>query len=824
MKKSKAIIILLCALLVLLGVGYVDLYGVDAEGTASASDISLGLDLAGGVSITYQVVGDEEPDATDMADTIAKLQKRVENYSKEAIVYQEGTDRINIEIPGVTDANKILEELGRPGSLYFIAETDKDGNANYSMQAVTDAQGNVSYAYALNKTIDELKADGSIMLEGTDVKTATAGSIKDQTMGNSTYAVDLVMTEEGTKKFEEATRNAYEKGETLGIYYDGSFVSVPSVKGVFSDGNAQISPMNSYEEAESLASTIRIGGLKLELSELRSNVVAAQLGEEAIASSVKAAGIGLAGAQLGVEAISTSLKAAVIGFIVVAVFMIAVYFLPGFASVIALGIYVALVVLLLNGFDLTLTLSGIAGIILSIGMAVDANVIVFARIREELATGKTVKSAMQIGYDKALSAIIDGNVTTLIAAAVLWLLGPGTVKGFAQTLALGIVLSMFTALVVTKYIMKAFYALGLKDPKWYGVGKEHKTVNFLGKKGIFFGLSLAVIAVGYITMGVYKMNTGDALNYSLEFKGGTATTVTFDKSYTLEEINSEMVPLIESTTGSAVQIQTVQGSNEVIFKTGSLDVDQRQALNQMFVDNFGVDETLITSETISSTISNEMKSDTILAVAVAIICMLIYIRFRFSDIRFGVSSIACLLHDVLVVITFYALARVSVSNTFIACLLTIVGYSINATIVIFDRVRENMAVMTKKDDLQDVVNHSITQTLSRSLFTSLTTLVMVGALYIWGVTSIRDFALPVCTEEVCAERQNKISDSRMESKRSRNEMFRLFKAKYRCCISCALAGDSFFRASISASLAALSAVNLSLSVVKVSIFFNRYCS
>ena len=728
MKKSKAIIILLCALLVLLGVGYVDLNGVDAEGTASASDISLGLDLAGGVSITYQVVGDEEPDATDMADTIAKLQKRVENYSKEAIVYQEGTDRINIEIPGVTDANKILEELGRPGSLYFIAETDKDGNANYSMQAVTDAQGNASYAYALNKTIDELKADGSIMLEGTDVKTATAGSIKDQTMGNSTYAVDLVMTEEGTKKFEEATRNAYEKGETLGIYYDGSFVSVPSVKGVFSDGNAQISPMSSYEEAESLASTIRIGGLKLELEELHSKVV---------------------GAQLGVEAISTSLKAAVIGFIVVAVFMIAVYFLPGFASVIALGIYVALVVLLLNGFDMTLTLSGIAGIILSIGMAVDANVIVFARIREELATGKTVKSAMQIGYDKALSAIIDGNVTTLIAAAVLWLLGPGTVKGFAQTLALGIVLSMFTALVVTKYIMKAFYALGLKDPKWYGVGKEHKTVNFLGKKGIFFGLSLAVILAGFVTMGVYKMNTGDALNYSLEFKGGTATTVTFDKSYTLEEINSEMVPLIESTTGSAVQIQTVQGSNEVIFKTGSLDVDQRQALNQMFVDNFGVDETLITSETISSTISNEMKSDTILAVVVAIICMLIYIRFRFSDIRFGVSSIACLLHDVLVVITFYALARVSVSNTFIACLLTIVGYSINATIVIFDRVRENMAVMTKKDDLQDVVNHSITQTLSRSLFTSLTTLVMVGALYIWGVTSIRDFALPLMVGIIC---------------------------------------------------------------------------
>ena len=729
MKKSKAIIILLCALLVLLGVGYVDLYGVDAEGTASASDISLGLDLAGGVSITYQVVGDEEPDATDMADTIAKLQKRVENYSKEAIVYQEGTDRINIEIPGVTDANKILEELGRPGSLYFIAETDKDGNANYSMQAVTDAQGNASYAYALNKTIDELKADGSIMLEGTDVKTATAGSIKDQTMGNSTYAVDLVMTEEGTKKFEEATRNAYEKGETLGIYYDGSFVSVPSVKGVFSDGNAQISPMSSYEEAESLASTIRIGGLKLELEELHSKVV---------------------GAQLGVEAISTSLKAAVIGFIVVAVFMIAVYFLPGFASVIALGIYVALVVLLLNGFDITLTLSGIAGIILSIGMAVDANVIVFARIREELATGKTVKSAMQIGYDKALSAIIDGNVTTLIAAAVLWLLGPGTVKGFAQTLALGIVLSMFTALVVTKYIMKAFYALGLKDPKWYGVGKEHKTVNFLGKKGIFFGLSLAVILAGFITMGVYKMNTGDALNYSLEFKGGTSTSVEFNEDMSIEELDEKVVPIIEEISKDAnVQTQKVQGSNQVIFKSATLDVSQREELNSRLEEEFGVDPEKITAETISSTISSEMRTGAVSAVVVSTVLMLLYVWFRFKDVRFGASSVAALVHDVLVVLAFYAAARVSVGNTFIACMLTIVGYSINATIVIFDRIRENMTSYKTKEELATIVNRSISQTLSRSIFTSLTTFIMVAVLYILGVSSIKEFALPLMVGIAC---------------------------------------------------------------------------
>lgn len=727
MKKSKAIIVLLCMILVLLGVGYVDLYGMDGSGKGSASDINLGLDLAGGVSITYQVVGEEIPDATDMADTIAKLQKRVEVYSTEAVVYQEGSDRINIEIPGQNDATAILQELGKPGELYFIAETDSAGNANYTSLYNVDEEGNLVAEHTLNKTIEELKADGSIMLVGTDVEVARAVTLQDE-MGNSVNAVDLKMTKEGTQKFAEATKRAYNKGESLAIYYDGTFVSVPNVNQVLTDGQAQISPMKSHEEAEALASTIRIGGLKLELEELHSKVV---------------------GAQLGVEAIETSLQAGVIGFIIVVVFMIAVYFVAGFASAIALCIYVVLIVLCLNGFAITLTLSGIAGIILSVGMAVDANVIIFARIREELATGKTVQSAMKIGFDKALSAIIDGNITTLLAAGVLWILGPGTVKGFAQTLALGIVLSMFTALFVTRLIMNAMYSLGLKDVKWYGVGKEPKIINFLGKKKLFFGISTVVIVAGFIVMGVYHVNTGEALNYSLEFKGGTATTVNFNESRTLEEVNRDIVPLIEQVVGGAVQIQTVQDSNEVIFKTNTLSVEQRDALNQMFIDNFAVTEDAIISETISSTISSEMKTDTIIAVAIAVIGMLLYIRIRFSDIRFGISSIVALLHDVLVVVAFYAVARVSVGNTFIACLLTIVGYSINATIVVFDRVRENMVEMTGKDTLEDVVNRSITQTLSRSIFTSLTTLVMVVTLYILGVTSIRDFALPLIVGIVC---------------------------------------------------------------------------
>lgn len=728
MKKNKAIVILLCIVLLLAGVTYVDLFGINAAGDGSASTIKLGLDLAGGVSITYQVVGDEDPSATDMADTIAKLQKRVEQRSTEAIVYQEGSDRINIEIPGVTDANEILQELGRPGALYFIAETDSQGNTNYARQMVPNADGSYGVSYVMYKDIDELLADGSVLLTGTDVQDAQAVSMRDQQLGNVQYAVSLTMTDEGRQKFTDATQNAKSKGESLGIYYDGSIISAPGVEVVITDGNAIISPIESYERAESLASTIRIGGLKLELEELHSKVV---------------------GAQLGVDAISTSLLAGFIGLCLVALFMILVYRIPGLSSAVALLAYTALVVLLLKGFDMTLTLSGIAGIILSIGMAVDANVIIFARIREELATGKTVRNAIKIGFDKALSAIVDGNITTLLAAGVLLLLGPGSVKGFAQTLALGIAVSMFTALVVTRYILYAFYAIGLKSEKLYGVGKEHKTLDVLSKKGIFFTISLVLILAGFVVMGVSKAKTGDALNYSLEFKGGTQTTVMFNEKIDLETANEKIAPRIESLTGSAVQIQTVQDSNEVIFKTNSLTVEQREAVNQMLMSEWNIEEKQITSETISSTISNEMKSDTIIAVVVAIVCMLIYIRIRFKDLRFGVSSIIALLHDVLVVLAFYAVAKVSVSNTFVACMLTIVGYSINATIVIFDRIRENMAVMSARDDLKDIVNKSITQTMSRSIFTSLTTFIMVAVLYILGVTSIRDFALPLMVGIVC---------------------------------------------------------------------------
>lgn len=728
MKKSRAVVSLIVYVLILGLLGYTAIFGVGSDKSGAAESIKLGLDLAGGVSITYQVVGDEDPSAEDMSDTIYKLQQRVDGYSTEAQVYQEGTDRINIEIPGVTDANAILEELGKPGSLYFIAQTDSEGNNNYEMGYGVDAEGNLTPQYQLNKTLEELEADGSIVLTGTEVEGAQARAQQDS-MGNLENVVSLSFNEAGRQAFADATTKAYENGETIAIYYDGEFVSVPNVQAAITDGNAVITGQSTAAEAEQLASTIRIGGLKLELEELRSNVV---------------------GAQLGSAAIHSSLIAAAVGFALVVIFMIAVYYIAGFAASLALCLYTELLVILMYAFEVTLTLPGIAGIILTVGMAVDANVIIFARIREEIAAGKSVQNAIKIGFQKALSAILDGNITTLIAGLVLYFMGSGTIKGFSITLMLGIILSMFTALVVTKFLVNIFYALGIQSEKAYGVAKERKTINFLSKRYVFFGISIAAILAGFIAMGINKSSMGMTMNYSLDFVGGTSTTMTLNEDMSIEDIDAKIVPYIEEITGDGnVQSTKVAGSNDVIIKTRTLNVQEREAFNEVMVDNFGVDESSITAETISATVSSEMQSDAIKAILVSTVLMLLYIWFRFKDIRFGASSVIALIHDVLVVLAFYAIVRVSVGNTFIACMLTIVGYSINATIVIFDRVRENLREMRSKEGLDEMVNRSITQTLTRSIFTSLTTFFMVASLEVFGVSSIREFALPLMAGIVC---------------------------------------------------------------------------
>ena len=707
--KRKAVINLIIFFLLLAGGIYMAIAGVGQNESGKTANVPLGLDLQGGLSVTYEIQ-DEKPTSDEIKATVDKLQRRVDAYSSEGEVYQEGNDRITVEIPLNTekvDAHDVLDELGQPGQLLFL------DSENYTIWQQNQNNG----------TNDAYEA----VLTGSDIKNAQAGVDDSGTVKD--YVVQLQFTDEGAQKF--ATATAANIGKPIYIIYDGAVASAPTVQSAITDGNAVINKISSYDEAESLASTIKIGALPLELKQIQYNIV---------------------GAKLGQKAVSTSLIAGAIGFGLVCILMIVLYRFPGFIASLALTGYVVLMLLILSIRHITLTLPGIAGIILSIGMAVDANVIIFTRIREEISAGSGVRAAVKAGFSKALSAILDGNITTLIATVVLMILGSGSIKGFAVTLMLGIVLSMFTALFVTKMLLNSFLELGVQNPKMYGKAKEPKIHGYVKNFKICGVASLIVIIAGLAFLGVNYSRIGKSLNYSLEFTGGTSTTATFaeDDVYTLERAESEVAPVIAETAGidaGTIQIQTVEGNNQVIFKTSELTEEQSAKIDDLLKSQFKATE--VDNQSISSTISGEMKKDAIVAIAVSSVLMLLYIAFRFSDVKFGVSAVLALVHDVLVVFAAYSIGTLSVGNTFIACMLTIVGYSINATIIIFDRIRENMRTQDSKESLEELVNKSIGQTFTRTIYTSLTTFIMVFVLFVMGVTSLKEFTFTLMLGIVC---------------------------------------------------------------------------
>ncbi len=712
-KKSVLSLILIAACIALSA--YTALVGWgEKHHTGRAKNIKLGLDLQGGVSITYEVATDDFS-TDDFNDTKYKLEQRVQNFSTEAEVYKEGDNRIVCNIPGESNAEEVLAELGKPGSLYFATAISAE-EITEDMETVT--VGDATY---------------QIWLSGSDIKNAKPATTTDSTTSATEYVVSLTFTKDGAEKFSEAT--AYTAGLGTGanylyIIYDGEIISSPRCEQAITGGKAQIDGMENYEEADKLSSNIRIGSLKLELNEISHSVN---------------------GASLGDKALSRAIKAGLIGTAIVVIFMIFVYRLPGFISGICLAFYALLDLLLLNGFDLTLTLPGIAGIILSIGMAVDANVIIYARIREEIAAGRPVDLAIKAGFSKAASAIIDGNVTTIIAALVLMWKGSGTVQGFAQTLAIGIILSMFTALVIARILVYAFYSLGAKNPALYGEEKHRKHFDFVGHKKVFFAISIVCILIGVITMGVNTARGKKAFALSIEFVGGKSYNVTFDKEYSISQFNDDVKPAIAEIIGS----NDIQGSKERDSNAWTIkipkDISESKVteMKKLFVDNYGAKEDEIVETYISSTVSKEMASNAVVATIIATICMLIYIWFRFKDIGFAGAAVIALLHDVMIVLGFYAISRISVGTTLIACILTIVGYSINATIVIFDRIRENLKIRRKGETKAEIVNNSIMQTMTRSIYTSFTTFITIFMVYIYGVASIKEFALPLMVGIIC---------------------------------------------------------------------------
>ena len=727
--KVKGVLQVLLVLVLIAAFAFVAARGIGGAHRGSAKNIRLGLDLEGGVSVTYQAYKTdstgkrtgEQPTDKDMADTIYKMQKRVETLeSTEAAVYQEGSDRVTIDIPGASDSEEVLKELGKAGALYFILysdlKTEKGGTPNEGDKVVYDKS--------------------KVLLTGDMIGEATSGSRQQEGTGKTEYGVSIKFAGKGIKKFAKITGEHV--GEQLAIVYDEKLVSAPNLKEEISGGECWISGSFTSESAEQLASTVRIGALPLELENIHGNVV---------------------GATLGSQALKSSLFAGVVGLILVIIFMIVMYRISGVAASIALIFYVGAMLLALNGLNVTLTLPGIAGIILSIGMAVDANCIIFTRIREELATGKTVASAIDNGFSKAMSAIVDGNVTTLIAALVLYLKGSGTVKGFAMTLGIGIVLSMFTALFITKLLMKAFCALGMTNTSMYGIQKERKTINFIGNWKKYVVISGAVVVICVAGLVVRAASGGPLFNYSLDFAGGNSTSVDLSKTVT-DEDKQKAEDTAKSVIGSGKSVEiSVADNTKIVVRTEELSEQKSEELKATMAKTFGVDEsTKIESEFISGSVSDEMKVDAAVATLIATLCMLLYIWIRFRKLSTGISAVLALVHDVIAVLTVYVVASafIPVGSTFIACMLTIVGYSINDTIVVFDRIRENKAKATSRTSLAEIINKSMTETLSRSINTSVTTFIMVFVLAVFGVDSVRQFAIPLivgiisgCYSSVC---------------------------------------------------------------------------
>ena len=690
-KKQKSIVLFLVSIIVMILLALVLVFGVKIRGMekGSARNIILGLDLKGGVSITYEAVGDYT--AEDMKDTLNKLKLRAEEFSSESDVYMEGDNRITVDIPGQSDADAVLEKLGKPGSLSFVTDYGQDSEKTW--------------------------------IEGSQVVDAQPQVTTDQSTGQKQYVVSFELNSEAAQTFAEVTSDNI--GKIIYIIYDGEIVSSPRVTNAITGGSGEITGMSSYEEAEQLASMIRIGSLKVELQDITHKVV---------------------GARLGSNAVSTSLFAGILGVIVIIIFMAVINRMPGVAAGLALIFYVEATLICLNGFDLTLTLSGIAGVILSIGMAVDANIIINTRIKEEIAAGKSIESAIDIGFKKASSAVIDGNVTTFIAAIVLLILTSGTIKGFAQTLAIGTVLSIFTALVVSRFFVKTMYNMGLDKQSMYGVQKERKPFHIIEKRVISFAVIAVIIVVAVV--GLFANKSGNingrnkTLNYSIEFEGGINITANFDKKYTTDEFNDTILPVIQEISGDAEAIANeVVGSNEFSVKVKQVDPSVINEIKDKLTSDYGVTD--FDYSEVGSTLSSEMRKNAIISVVVALIFMLLYIFVRFRDMRYAASAVITLICDIAIVFAFYVISYTSVGNTFIACMLTLVGYSINATIVIFDRVREHRKTDKEQTDILELGNRSITQTLSRTIYTSFTSFITIFFLYILGVSSLKEFAGPL---------------------------------------------------------------------------------
>ena len=682
----------LLVIIVLVFGWFVTLFGIgDVDSVKDA--LKYGLDINGGVYVVMEAqtdaTGEELEDLMDQ--TRAVLDNRVNQMGvAESSVTIEGDKRLRVEIPGVNNADEAIEAIGKTAKLTFIL------------------------------------ADGTVVVDGSNVKDAQIAT------DGSNYKILLEFDSEGASLFEEGTRKAFNKEVTptidgmasneIGIVLDNEIITHRGVRdGVISGGNCEITGNYSKEEASTTAALIRGGALPVELVEIQSSVQTATIGTDALDKSIVAGAIGLA---------------------LVFVLMLVFYGMLGLVADIALLLYVVLFLWSMAGMGVVLTLPGIAALILSIGMAVDANVIIFARIKEEIMAGKSIRVAVDSGFKNALTTVLDAQITTLIAAVVLYEVGTTSVKGFALTLIIGIVFSIFTAVVITQLFI-SLLALSKKfsKNKYFGVNEDgspkqmlNKTFSFIKHRKVYYIISVSIIVIGLLFMIIGGMN------YGIDFTGGTNIQVEMGKQVDIDEVKDTLKDYeLEPTI-----IYAGEGNTQIVIKTiKSLENAERSEIIETLGDKYGVtQDDVLASEQFGPSVGDELKANALKAVIIAAIGMLIYIVIRFKSWKYGFSAVVGVVHDVLMVIAFYAIFGFTVNNPFIAAILTLVGYSINDTIVIFDRIRENKRIHNK-DNNETNIDRSLNQTLNRTIMTSLTTLVVMIPLCIMVSASIREFVIPL---------------------------------------------------------------------------------
>ncbi|HSJ36951.1 MAG TPA: protein translocase subunit SecDF [Planococcus sp. (in: firmicutes)] len=703
MKARGRIIAFFLLVIVLLGM-------IGTTSLPIAKDIKLGLDLQGGFEVLYEVTPlNDGPEINNsiLSDTTDALMNRINVLGvSEPVIQIEGDDRIRVQLAGIEDQSQARELLSTEANLTF-----RDADDNLLMDGSDLKQGGASGTFNENGA-------PIVSLELNDSgKFAEITSEISQRPDN--VLVIWMDFEEGVDSFEAERMKA-----------DPKFVSSPSVTQRINSPNVQITGTFSVEETQTFAGILNAGALPVQLEEIYSTSVGAQFGEEALDKTTFAAGIGIT---------------------LVLLFMLVFYRFPGVIAFVTLAAYVYLIILIFSWIGGVLTLPGIAAIMLGVGMAVDANIITYERIREEMRTGKSVKDSFRIGARSSFSAIIDANVTTLLAAAVLFYFGTSSVKGFATLLIISILSSFLTAVWGSRLLLGLWVHSGFLDnkPGWFGLkpDKIHKSseekeitdlttpfdrFDFAGNRNKFFAASLALIAAGGIVLGIYQLNLG------IDFSSGTRVEVTSQSSLTQQEVE-EFLEGAGYPTGDVV----ISGDNSnigVARYAVDFNQDEINELKGAAIDEYGQEPNV---STVSPQVGIELAQNALYALAIAAIGIIIYVAFRF-EWRMGVASIVALIHDTFFIVAIFSLLRLEVDITFIAAVLTIIGYSINDTIVTFDRIRENMKRMKKIDtveQLEKVVNVSLRQTLVRSVNTVMTVLLVVASLLIFGAPSITNFAI-----------------------------------------------------------------------------------